>query len=149
MGGKTDRGLLFDNWGSVRLVDSTGTTSIGGSANNARLVASHTAGSLKGEGVRLTLGNDYIGLYFSEKDSSTVQVYADNSNGYNIELRDRGTNKGFKAADSSGNSTGLLSKAPWRSLSAAPSTPAEADCYYNTTTHKLMVWDGSTWQACW
>ncbi len=31
----------------------------------------------------------------------------------------------------------------------SPSSPAEGDIYMNSTTHKLMVYDGTTWQACW
>jgi len=31
----------------------------------------------------------------------------------------------------------------------APSNPAEGDIYMDSTTHKLMVYDGTTWQACW
>ncbi len=31
----------------------------------------------------------------------------------------------------------------------APSSPSEGDIYMNSTTHKLMVYDGTTWQACW
>jgi len=33
--------------------------------------------------------------------------------------------------------------------SSAPSSPSEGDMYMDSTTHKLMVYDGSTWQACW
>jgi hypothetical protein len=32
---------------------------------------------------------------------------------------------------------------------AAPNNPAEGDIYFDSTTHKLMVYDGSSWQACW
>ena len=31
----------------------------------------------------------------------------------------------------------------------APSSAAEGDMYMSSTTHKLMVYDGTTWQACW
>jgi hypothetical protein len=33
--------------------------------------------------------------------------------------------------------------------SSAPSSPGEGDMYYNGTTHKLMAYDGTSWQACW
>lgn len=33
--------------------------------------------------------------------------------------------------------------------STAPSFPSEGDIYMNSTTHKLMVYDGTVWQACW
>jgi hypothetical protein len=32
---------------------------------------------------------------------------------------------------------------------SAPSSPAEGDIYMDSTTHKLMVYDGTTWRACW
>ena len=31
----------------------------------------------------------------------------------------------------------------------APSSPSEGDIYMDSTTHKLMVYDGTDWQACW
>jgi len=31
----------------------------------------------------------------------------------------------------------------------APSSPSEGDIYMDSTTHKLMVYDGTTWQECW
>ncbi len=32
---------------------------------------------------------------------------------------------------------------------SAPSSPSEGDMYMDSTTHKLMVYDGSNWQGCW
>lgn len=32
---------------------------------------------------------------------------------------------------------------------SAPSSPAEGDMYMDSTTHKLMVYNGTSWQACW
>ena len=34
-------------------------------------------------------------------------------------------------------------------ISAAPDNPAKGDMYMDDSTNKLMVYDGSTWQACW
>ena len=34
-------------------------------------------------------------------------------------------------------------------ISTPPSSPAEGDIYMDATTHKLMVYDGTQWQACW
>ena len=31
----------------------------------------------------------------------------------------------------------------------APANPTEGMIYMDSTTHKLMVYDGTTWQACW
>lgn len=59
----------------------------------------------------------------------------------------------------SGN-TGVGVDVPERSLhisdvmrieptSTAPANPSEGDIYMDSSTHKLMVFDGSVWQACW
>jgi hypothetical protein len=36
-----------------------------------------------------------------------------------------------------------------QSLSVPPASPLEVDIYMNRVSHKLMVYDGTTWQACW
>lgn len=33
--------------------------------------------------------------------------------------------------------------------SSAPANPSEGDMYMDATTHKLMVYDGSSWRSCW
>ena len=33
--------------------------------------------------------------------------------------------------------------------SSAPGSPSAGDMYFSSTVNKLMVYDGSTWQACW
>ena len=30
-----------------------------------------------------------------------------------------------------------------------PENPSEGDAYMNANTHKLMVYDGTSWKACW
>ncbi len=47
-------------------------------------------GDLSAAGINLETGPDYVGLFISEKDSSTIQIYPDSSGGYDIELVDRG-----------------------------------------------------------
>ena len=34
-------------------------------------------------------------------------------------------------------------------LSVPPASALEGDIYMNRVSHKLMVYDGTTWQACW
>lgn len=34
-------------------------------------------------------------------------------------------------------------------LNTSPTSPVEGDMYMNGVTHKLMVYDGTTWQPCW
>jgi hypothetical protein len=70
-----------------------------------------------------------------------------------------GDEAGYQNTSGSGN-VGIGTSTPVRNLhindvmrlqprSAAPDSPAEGDIYMNSTTHKLMVYDGTTWQACW
>mgnify|MGYP005993989557 CR=1 FL=1 len=33
--------------------------------------------------------------------------------------------------------------------SSAPTSPSKGDMYFDNNTNKLMVYDGTTWQACW
>lgn len=32
---------------------------------------------------------------------------------------------------------------------AEPSSPAEGQAYFDATSKKLRVWDGTAWQDCW
>jgi len=34
-------------------------------------------------------------------------------------------------------------------LASAPPSPSEGWVYHDSTLHKLRVYDGTTWQACW
>jgi len=38
---------------------------------------------------------------------------------------------------------------PFQMLDAAPAMPVEGQAYYDTTTHKLRVFDGTLWQDAW
>jgi hypothetical protein len=62
--------------------------------------------------------------------------------------------------DFSARTVGINTTTPARNLhikdvmrlqprATSPSSPAEGDIYMNSTTHKLMVYDGTAWQACW
>lgn len=98
-------------------------------------------------GLNIEVGTDYVGFQIAEYDAGTIQIFPDYSD-YDIWLQDgsvvSGSN-GWHARDSDGNATGLLSRNPWRHFSAAPSGPVEGDVYWNDTTHKPQVYDGSTW----
>lgn len=48
----------------------------------------HTPGALAEKGFQVQVGDDYIGLYISEKDASTIQIYSD-ADGIDIELATR------------------------------------------------------------
>ena len=61
---------------------------------------------------------------------------------------------------SNNGEVGVNSSSPQRSLhindvmrleprSTVPTSPSEGDIYMDAITHKLMVYDGTIWQACW
>lgn len=59
----------------------------------------HTPSDLSDRGVVFEVGTHYVGVAISEKDSSTVQLYADLSTGYMMQLRNRGSGKGWAVSD--------------------------------------------------
>lgn len=61
--------------------------------------ANFTPGDLADAGINMEVGTDYIGFYISEADSDTVQFYADVSAGYMMQLRNRGSGKGWAVSD--------------------------------------------------
>jgi hypothetical protein len=95
--------------GGVWMYNSASTSGLDAYGPQVPLISmfsEHTPGSLAKGGVEIEVGADYVGLYISEKDSSTIQIYDDASGAYNIELRDQGS-FGFKTAD--GTHTSALS----------------------------------------
>jgi hypothetical protein len=58
-------------------------------------------------------------------------------------------NVGFGGVTSPQRSIHVASAMRLQPQPTAPSSPAEGDMYMNSSTHKLMVYDGTTWQACW
>jgi len=113
-------------------------------------------------------GNTFLGASAGSSNSGgSNNVFI----GYQAGSSETGSNKLYIANSSSDTSiliygdfstrcVGIGTKTPARSLhvsdvmrlqprAIAPSSPAEGDIYMNSSTHKLMVYDGTTWQACW
>lgn len=70
--------------------------------------AEHAAADLSDKGIDFETGIDYVGVEISEKDPDTVQFYADVAGGYHMELRDRGTGKGWETVNAAGTYTRRL-----------------------------------------
>lgn len=67
---------------------------------SAFLFSEHAPGSLANAGIEIEVGNDYVGLWISEKNSTTIQIYDDAGGSYDIELVDQGT-KHWRSVDAS------------------------------------------------
>ena len=116
-----------ENW-SVEMETPLGTLPGMVSLGNGSIYLSqeHTPGDRADNGgVNIEVGDDYVGIMLRQVGTDEMQMHPDYGD-YFVTLQDGfdpGTpsTKGWRAADDDGNPTGLLSKAPWRSLAAAPS----------------------------
>lgn len=106
----------------------------------AYIYADHTAGDFADKGVDLAAGFDAVGINLSEKDSSTVQIYADDSGGYDIELKDRGTSHWKTVSADGSTSRDLIDDTTLDGVTIS-GTPANGDVLTATGT------DTATWQA--
>jgi hypothetical protein len=117
--------------------------------------------------------NTYVGYFSGNSDTtSTMNVFIGPYSGYSVTDGTSnvfiGPNSGF--SETSVSNKLIISNSSTKNLiegdfsndkvtikdilkltprSVAPSDPAEGEIYYNVNTHKLMVYDGSIWQACW
>lgn len=77
-------------------------------AGNLYVFAQQAAtGDFADDGLNVEVGPDFVGYYVTERDSDTVQFYADWSGGYDFEFKDRGSGRHWKAVDSSDNKFNL------------------------------------------
>jgi hypothetical protein len=95
-------------------------------------------------------GNVFLGYKAGYNETGSNKLYIANSD----------VNPPLIYGDFSSGRVGIGTTAPARNLhindvmrlqprASAPSSPAEGDIYMNSTTHKLMVYDGTAWRACW
>jgi hypothetical protein len=79
--------------------------------------------------------------------------------GINVDVAGAGTMFNYAALFNGGN-VGIGTTTPARALhvsdvmrleprASAPGSASAGDIYFSSTTNKLMVYDGTTWQACW
>jgi hypothetical protein len=95
---ESETGLLVRVEGRVEL-NTAGKHSrlILGSDNSATpdafafILAEHPAADLAGTGLNIEVGEDGVGFYVSEKDSSTIQFYDDSGGSYDLEFVDQST----------------------------------------------------------
>lgn len=80
------------------------------------------------------------------QDVSNRLIIHNGANGVEIPLIYGEFDNSFLRINGTVNIRDVLKLTP---KTTAPSNPSEGDVYYNSTTHKLMVFDGTSWMACW
>lgn len=156
-------GTLTDNGGGSVTLTITG----GGSAqfdvdsNKYRLPSGGGIDTIAQEDVagttdaRILLSDGYLELNALDGAGAQAQVIVDGNNGY-LSLIAWSTlveilaNTGINLS----LSTGLVQMVGGEGmrvpeLSADPGSPIENQTYYNTTTHKMRTYDGTSWQDHW
>lgn len=135
-------------------VDSDGDVGIGTTTPGAKLeiIADCPWGANDISGLKIKSDegttNDYIYINTSSDHYATIRAYERNVGPNNLLIQPSGGNVGIGTTD------------PQRTLhvndvmrleprSSAPSSPSEGDIYMDSSVHKLMVYDGTIWKACW
>jgi hypothetical protein len=111
-------------------------------SSNNNIYIGYQAGTMNN-----TDGNIMIGFQSGITETNSNRLYIDNSGAdkYNALIYGEFDtdllmmNAAVKIRD-------LLNIKP---RSGAPSNPEEGDVYYDSNLHKLMVWNGTAWMACW
>jgi len=170
LSGTTSSLHLYSNNGETMTVKN-GNTGIGNTNPSEKLEVSgniNMVGFLKFQGTNTIYGNPndiYGNIRVLQNNSATLQdgMYINlNSSGSGTQhLRlYAGAGSPRIYIDASTGYVGIGTVTPARSLhinstlrleptGSAPSSPSEGDIYMNSITHKLMVYDGTLWQACW
>lgn len=141
-------GLFFDSVGTQVISPDGRSYLIAGNVGAAGgyLASEHTPGDLVNRGINLEVGNDYVGLFISEKDSSTVQIYDDLSGSINIEFVEQDAAFHFKFVHVDGGvAIPALGMLPQYGSAPHSGTETEGEMYYDTTLHVARCWDGSSW----
>lgn len=132
--------LTIDNDGRVGIGTISPSYLLSVSGGSIQVTGSPTTGLVFDP----SAGATKSGVYFQTSD-----VLVMGANGVaNIFSIDLNAPEGRFSIDSNGktNITDVMNLAP---RSTVPSAPAKGDIYFNGVSNKLMVFDGSVWQACW
>ena len=134
---------------SKMVVDYTGNVGIGTETPAEKL---DVAGTVQMTGFKMPTGATNGHILTSDASGIGTWQSAPGDNDWTISGNDQ-----YSAV--SGN-VGIGTTSPQRTLhvsdvmrleprASAPTSPGEGDIYMDATTHKLMVHDGTIWQACW
>jgi hypothetical protein len=112
----------------------------GGAQGQVTVYAVHTAGDLADAGMQIEVGDDYVGLYISEKDNDTLQIAADDGGGYMMQLRHRGSGKGWAASDDGTVNARIDSFFEWVfTRTGALTAPTTNQCAYFRAGYKCRI----------
>lgn len=86
--------------------------------------------------------------------ATTVNLLIGKATGFDATLTTQGATITAQGTTIAGHTTAITalqspSTIKFAALTAAPASPAEGWAYYDSTLHKLRVWDGTAWQNCW
>lgn len=92
----------------------------------------------------IMLGGNHTTLYFTNDEDTTYRAFRFDDDGLKLAKNDTI----MYSVDTDGTVTmgDVLNIKP---RSTTPSNPAKGTMYFDAITNKLMVYDGTIWQACW
>lgn len=116
----------------------------GGTTGHNNVYLGHSAGA--GSGVNGS-NNIFLGYRAGFNETGSNRLYIENSdNDSNNALIYGEFDNDIIKLNGTVNIRDVLKLEP---RSSAPSSPEAGDIYFNSVTKKLMVFDGTAWQACW
>ena len=157
--GRWDKTNCVDNVGQIYVSTDSGNTWIAKeSSRNWYSVA------MSADGTKQTAVDNGGQIYVSTDSGNTWIAKESDRYWYSVAMSADGTRQ--TAVDNGGQiyisyiGVGIGATTPARKLhvsdamrleprATAPSSPSEGDIYMDNTDHKLKVYDGTTWQACW
>ena len=130
-------------------IDTLGNVGIGTNLPSAKL---HILDNNPGADIKMEAEGDYNPLIVFKRTNSSSYTDATwywglSSNG-DIRLRDDISGINRITINQNGK-TSIEDVMNLKPRNTAPTSPIKGDIYFDNVTNKLMVYDGSTWQACW
>lgn len=117
--------------------------------NNTSGTSNTFLGAFAGNNCSTGTGNVFIGFGAGYSETSSNKLYIDNDASGALIYGDFAAGRVGINTTTVTRNLNINDTMRLQPRATAPSSPAEGDIYMNSTTHKLMVYDGTIWQACW